>query len=353
VAPVSILKPVRGLDPDAYARLASFCRQQYPEYEVLFGVADADDPAVDLIRLLIRDCADVSIRLVCPIPSAGPNEKVSIVRRLALEAAHDIFVVSDSDVAAPPDLLQQVVAPLAERSVGAVCCLYRGGSTSLLGDLEALGISTEFVPGVLVAERIEGLRFALGAVMAAPRARIEEIGGFDALLDCCADDFELGRRIAALGCEIRLAGCVVSTACEPPDAAAFFRHSLRWAMTERQSRPGGWLAMSIVTQGLPWCVAAAMLSPSWPVGAGYLGAYLLLRLALAWQAGAVLLGDDTVRRRWWLVPARDAVALVVSAAALVATRIEWRGRRFVLRHGRLVPIQQPGAAVAPLARVRE
>jgi ceramide glucosyltransferase len=337
--PVSILKPVRGPDPDAYDRYASFCRQEYSDYEVLFGVAELDDPAIPAIRRVMADLPDTAIRLVCPIPGGGPNAKMSIVRRLAAEARNDLFVVADSDVSAPCSLLARIADAFADPRVGLVTSLYRGdpANPTLASDLEALGIATDFIPGVLVAERLEGIRFALGAVMAVPRVRVQEIGGFDALLDCGADDFELGRRIAAGGYDIRLAGVVVSTACAPETLAAFLRHELRWTVTQRQSRPAAWLMKSAVTQGLPWSVAAALAAPSGIVAALYLGAYAALRLGVAWTVGVGILSDTTVRRRWWLLPVLDAVLCGVSIAALVTKRIEWRGRVFVLERGRLVP----------------
>lgn len=336
---VSILKPVRGPDPDAYERYASFCRQEYPNYEVLFGVADPEDPAIPAIRRVMADHAEIPIRLICPIPDAGANAKMSIVRRLAAEARNDLFVIADSDVSAPPCLLARVADAFTGPRVGLVTCLYRGDPAlpTRAADLEALAIATEFIPGVLVAERVEGIRFALGAVMAVPRARVQAIGGFEALLDCGADDFELGRRIAAAGYGVRLAHIIVSTACAPETIAALLRHALRWTVTQRQSRPAAWMMKSAVTQGLPWCVAAAIAAPSGLVAALYLGAYAVLRLGVAWTVGVGILSDATVRRRWWWLPVLDAILFGVSIAALVTRRIEWRGRMFVLERGRLVP----------------
>lgn len=336
---ISILKPVRGPDSGAYGRYASFCRQHYPEYEVLFGVADADDPAIAVIRRVIDDLPGARIRLIYPIPEDGPNAKMSIVRRLAAEARNDLLVIADSDVCAPASLLARIAAPFADSTVGAVTCLYRGerAGSPLASDLEALGIATEFMPGVLVAERIEGIRFALGAVMAAPRARVDEIGGFDVLLDRCADDFEFGRRVAARGYAVRLSDAIVSTACAPETLAAFLRHELRWAIAQRQSRPYAWIGKILATQGLPWCIAAAGVAPSGIVAALYLAGYVTLRAGLAWTVGVGILDDDTVRRRWWLLPLLDAIVCGVSIAAFSTNRVEWRGRRFVLNRGRLLP----------------
>ena len=346
--PVSVLKPVRGLDPGAFERYASFCQQEYPEYEVLFGVAEADDPAIPVIRQVMARFPAVPIRLICPIRSTGPNAKMSIVRALAADARHAVLVVADSDVSAPASLLAELTGPFSDAHVGVVSCLYRGDSSgSVSGDLEALAISTEFIPGVLVAERLEGVRFALGAVMAVRRARVDEIGGFEALVDCCADDFELGRRIHARGSDVRLVDCVVSTACDAASVASLLRHQLRWAVTQRHSRPRAWIAKAVVTQGLPWCLAAACVAPSpWLAGLA-LGAYAALRAGVAWTVGDTILGDATVRRRWWMLPVVDAILCGISIAALVTNQVDWRGRRFVLDRGRLVP-----GAPAPRSRVR-
>ena len=334
---VSILKPVRGLDRNAFEHFASLCRQDYPDYEILFAVADENDPAIAVIRHLIEHFPHRTIRLVVGVPQIGLNSKVNKLCRLARDARHDLLVVSDSDVSVPPGYLRAVTAPFREPDVGLVTCLYRGESDgSLIADLEAIGISTDFVPGVLVAQRIEGVTFALGATMAVNRSGLAEIGGFEALVEYPGDDFELGRRIAARGYRVALAACVVSTECGATTLAQFLRHELRWAVTVRHARPWGYCGKLLATQGLPWSVAAAFVAPSAAVSGAYLVAYLTLRLSLAWIAGARGLDDEVVRRRWWLVPMWDAVGFFVTLAALGTNRIDWRGRYFELQRGKLV-----------------
>jgi ceramide glucosyltransferase len=337
--PVSVLKPIRGLDRRTRDHFASFCRQDYPEYEILFAVADDSDPAIPVIRQLAADFPERAIRLIVGVPSIGPSSKVSKLCTLAREARYDLLVVSDSDITAPETYLRAVVAPFRDAGVGAVTCLYRGvPEGGIWADLEALGISTDFAPGVIVARRIEGVRFTLGATMATSRARLVEIGGFEALLDYCADDFELGQRIAARGHRIELAACTVSTECAPAGFAEFFRHELRWAITLRHSRPWGYAGRMLVTQGLPWSLGAAVVAPVALVAGAYLLAYFILRMAVAWEVGIGCLQDETVRRRWWLVPVRDAIAFVVSIASFCSNRIDWRGRSFELHRGRLIPL---------------
>jgi ceramide glucosyltransferase len=333
---VSILKPVRGLDRNAFEHFASLCRQDYPEYEILFAVADEDDPAIPVIRHLIDHFPHRTIRLVVGAPQLGLNSKVNKLCRLARDARHDLLVVSDSDVSVPTEYLRVITAAFREPHVGLVTCLYRGESDgSLVADLEAIGISTDFVPGVLVAQRIEGVAFALGATMAVKRSGLAEIGGFEALVEYLADDFELGRRIAGRGYRVEVATCVVSTECGATTLTEFLRHELRWAVTVRHARPWSYCGKLLATQGLPWSVAAAFVAPSAVVSAAYLVAYLTLRLSLAWVAGAGL-ADEVVRRRWWLVPVWDAIGFFVTLAALGINRIDWRGRHFEVQRGKLV-----------------
>jgi len=197
---ISVLKPVRGLDPASYENFASFCLQDYGNYEILFAVADEDDPAIEIIRQLIADFPQRSIRLLIGAPNLGPSSKVNKLCRLAHEASHDILVISDSDIRVASDYLRSVVAPFRDSRVGAVTCLYVGitnGTTA--SEFEALGIATDFAAGVLTAWQLQGIRFALGASMATTRERLQEIGGFEALVTYCADDYQLGRRIAERG----------------------------------------------------------------------------------------------------------------------------------------------------------
>jgi ceramide glucosyltransferase len=335
--PVSVLKPVRGLDRLAAEHFASFCRQDYPDYEMLFGVADADDAAIPIIQRLAEEFPRVPIRLIVGAPEIGSNSKVNKLCRLAREARHDLLVVSDSDVTVPPGHLRAIVAPFSDGRVGSVTCLYRGISDGpFWSDLEAIGISTDFIPGVLVANRLEGMTFTLGATMATTRAALAEIGGFEAIADYCADDFEVGHRLAARGRAVVLADSVASTESAALDGAGFFRHQLRWAITLRHSRPQGYVGKVAFTQGLPWTLAAMAVASSATIAAAYALAYLILRCSLAWIAAGIV-GDDMARRKLYLVPVADAFACAVSITALCSNRINWRGRWFELRKGRLVP----------------
>lgn len=350
--PVSILKPVSGLDRHTADHFATFCRQDYPEYELLFAVATEEDPAVPIIRQLIREYPERSIRLLVGAPLLGPNAKVCKLARLAHEARYDLLVISDSDISVPPGYLYAVVEPLRDPTVGAATCLYRGlPEGGICSELEALGISTEFAPAVIVARRVEGLRFTLGATMATTRSGLAAIGGFETVAQYCADDFELGRRIAATGHRVELASCTVATECAPTRFRDLIKHELRWAITMRHARPWGCAGRLLVAQGLPylvWTIWTASLGsqiwassalPGWRVALAYAMIFATARAAVLWLVGVRWLNDPIVRRRWWLLPVRDMMTLLVSIAAWCTSRIEWRGQVFDLRCGRLMPVK--------------
>jgi ceramide glucosyltransferase len=338
--PVSILKPIRGLDPGAYENFASFCRQDYPEYELIFCAGDETDPAVPVIRQIIRDFPGCQVRLLFGAEALGTSGKVNKLCRMAREARYDVLLSSDSDVRAAPDFLRRIVAPLRDPRVGATTCFYLGIVERQLGaELEALGATGDFFAGVLVSRCFEGVKFALGAAIAVRREALDAIGGFEALVDCFVDDYELGRRIAAKNFRIELAPCTVSTTYPAESLRDFFAHQMRWLLAVRHARPVGHSGL-LFTQGLPWSVAAALFSPSVGLAAAWLGAYFVLRSAMAWEFGVRGLHDDLVRRRWWLLPLRDAVWFVVWLASFFSNKIRWRGSEFKLRDGKLMPLPQ-------------
>jgi ceramide glucosyltransferase len=336
--PVSVLKPVRGLDPTSYENFATFCRQDYAaDYEIVFAVADEDDPAIEIIRRLIAACPERSIRLLIGVPKLGPSSKVNKLCRLAREARHDILVISDSDIRVAPDYLRRVVGPFCDPSVGAVTCLYVGISDGgLASELEALSIANDFTAGVLIAWQLEGIRYTFGATMATTRERLREIGGFEGLVGYCADDYQLGHRIAERGYVIELPAHVVESECAVRTLREYLRHQLRWAITVRHSRPWGYAGLA-VTQGPLWTAVAIAAAPSAPVVVAYVVAYFVLRLLMALSVARWALGGRAVRK-WWLLPVRDALGVGVWFAALFKNRIQWRGREFVLDKGRLLPV---------------
>lgn len=336
--PVSILKPVRGLDREAYENYASFCLQEYPEFEIIFGVTEEDDPVLPVIHKLIADFPQRDIRVLVGAERLGTGDKVNKLCRMVREAKYDLLIVSDSDIRVAPGYIHAVAAPFADPQVGAVTCLYRGISDgSLASDMEALGNTSDFDAGVLSAWQLGGLKFALGATMATTKKHLAEIGGFEALVDHFSDDYELGNRISKLGYRVEVTTFPVFTVFPKQSLAQCFRHQVRWTLTMRHSQPWGHFSL-LFTYGLPWAILAAAIAPSWQVAAFFLGGYAVLRAAMAWTVGVWGVEDPLLRRKMWLIPLRDAFAFVVWLASFFTSRIEWRGNEYTIRDKRLVPV---------------
>jgi ceramide glucosyltransferase len=339
--PVSILKPLKGLDRDAYENLASFCRQDYPEYEILFAVDDEHDSVIPIVERLIRDFPSVPIRLLVGSATAGANNKVAKLCRLRRAARHELLVISDSDIRVTSDYLRYVASPFRDPSVGAVTCLYLGMTgPNLWSELEDLNLTSGFQITTLVARKLERMNFVFGATMAVAQSRLAEIGGFEALVNCADDDLELGRRIAARGYRVELAPCTVQTRCASSTAREFFSNHLRWGVVTRHSRPWEYAGL-LFTQGLPWSLAAAAVAPSRVVAVGYLCTYLVTRLALGFTHGAYGMKDPLLRRRWWLIPLRDAMGFFIWVSAHFSNRISWQESRFYVQGRRLMPVAPP------------
>ena len=336
--PASILKPVHGLDREAYENFSSFCRQDYPDYEVLFCVSEQEDPAIPVIQKLIQDFPQRSIRLLVGAERLGANNKANKLCRLVREARHDLLVISDSDVRVDASYLRVVAAPFQDPRVGAVTCLFRGNTSRQLGsELDSVGSSSDFNAGAVVAWQLQEVEFALGSTMATSRDRLREIGGFEALVDHHSDDYELGNRISARGYRVELLPEPVWMIFPSQSLADLFRHELRWAIGLRHIRPWGHAGL-LLTFGLPWSLAAALVAPVATWKAACLAAYIGLRLSMAWMVGVWGLRDPLLGRRLWLIPLHDAQAFVIWLLSLFWNRIRWRGKEFYLRNGRLVPI---------------
>jgi ceramide glucosyltransferase len=335
---VSLLKPVRGVDFASYENFASFCTQDYPDYEILFAVNDEADPAAPLVRRLIADFPEQKIRLLVGAEHLGANRKVNKLARLAREAKHEILVLTDGDVRVGPQYLREMVAPFADKKIGAVTSFYRGvAEQNLAAELEAVGAATDFFPGVLMADWMEGVTFALGASIATTKSWVQKIGGFGAIADLHSDDYELGNRIAKAGGKILLSREPVWTMYPGQTLQSFWDHQLRWARTVRCCRPVSYLGL-IFTLGLPWSVVATLLARNWQTGGALLLAYFVLRLTQAWLVGVWGVGDQVVRRRIWLVPVYDAIHFFVWLASFASNRIVWGGEQFVMQKGQLVPL---------------
>ena len=354
--PVSILKPLKGTDPEIYESFRSHCLQDYPEYEIIFGVSDPNDPAVASVQELQREFSGYPVRLVICPEKLGPNLKVSNLEQMLRSARYQHLVVNDSDIRVEPDYLRRVMTPLVtdasppdpdvtdpihQKLVGMVTCLYRGVAAPTFGSrLESLGISTDFCPGVLAAHQLEGsLHFALGSTLAFRRADLELVGGFRAIVDYLADDYELGRRIADLGLEVRLPDVVVETHLPAYDLRGFLTHQLRWARGVRDSRPAGYFGL-VSTFGLMWALLAVAVAQGAPWSWELLGVVVLLRLAVALGVGHSVLRDRHLLRNLWLVPLRDLVGAAVWIASFTGHTVTWRGDRFELKRGRLIQLEQ-------------
>ncbi|HTA22283.1 MAG TPA: bacteriohopanetetrol glucosamine biosynthesis glycosyltransferase HpnI [Terriglobales bacterium] len=333
---VSILKPLKGTDPAMYENFRSHCVQDYPEYEIIFGVSEADDPAIKLVEQLKSEFPQRAIRLiVCP-KQLGTNIKVSNLAQMLPQARYDHLIVNDSDIRIEPDYLRRVQAPLADSRIGLVTCPYRGVANSTLGSrLEALGISTDFCPGVLVALQLEDIKFALGSTMAFRRRDLAAIGGFEGLADYLADDYHLGQRIAALGLKVELSDVVVETYLPRYAMGEFLTHQLRWARAVRDSRFWGYLGLGI-SFGLVWALLTLMIAG----GAGWtwelLGVTVVMRFAMAIYVGGRVLRDRYVMRWLALIPLRDAIAMMVWLMSFAGHTVSWRGELFKLNNGKLV-----------------
>jgi ceramide glucosyltransferase len=337
--PISILKPIRGLDREAYENFASFCRQDYPEFEILFCATDKEDPAVPVIEQLIRDFPNPPIRLLFGSEPLGVSDKVNKLCRMVREAAHEIVLISDSDVRVDPGFLLAVAAPFRDPKVGGVTCLYRGITDgSFAADLEALGNSTDFAAGVLVAWLFGGVKFMLGAVMVTTKTQLAGIGGFEAMADHFSDDYELGSRISARGYRVELSPFPVSIVYPRQTLRDAFRQQVRWNLSVRYSRPWGHFGL-IFTQGLAWFIVAMCLLNSWLAVAGYAAVYALLQTDVALSVGARGMGDRLVRQKQWMLPFREVFAFFAWVASFFPQRIHWRGQEFHVREKRLVPVR--------------
>ncbi len=335
--PVSILKPVRGLDPHFDEAIRSHAALDYPEYEVLFGVESEDDPAAAAIRRLMGACPEAPFRLVA-CPTEAPNRKAGVLEKLAREAKHPVLVINDSDVRVEPDYLRRVVAPLQDPGTGVVTCLYRGRADSAPGRWEALGVATDFAPSVLVAQLVGVREFGLGSTLAVRARDLERIGGFAAISEYIADDYQLARRITEAGFRVHLSSLVVETTLGAESWRQVWRHQVRWHRTIRVSKGPAYLGI-LVTQATFWALLAA--AAGWWVPTGLT---MAARLAAGLATGVGILRCPVTRRWWWLTPLRDLFGLAVWAAGLAGSTVEWRDRRLRLsRDGRITAIEeQPG-----------
>jgi ceramide glucosyltransferase len=338
-APVSILKPVKGVDPEMYQAFASHCAQQFAgEYELIFGVGSLDDPAVPLIRRLQAEFPQRAISLVdCP-QTLGLNRKVSTLVQMLPHAQYAHILINDSDIRVGPEYLKCIMAKFLRDSVGMVTTPYRGRAHGgIWSHIEALGISTEFMPGVLTALKLEhGIRFALGSTLAISRRALNDIGGLEPLLNSLADDYEMGLRTTRAGYEVALAHEVVETSVPAYTFKAFLAHQLRWARTVRDARRSGYMGL-VFTYGIPWALLNVVASGAAMWSIALLSVTVAARVAQALAIGVGVIGDTQVLRNLWLLPIRDMYAMILWICGYAGDTVVWRGEKFTLSDGRLNP----------------
>jgi ceramide glucosyltransferase len=335
---ITVFKPVRGLDPETRNCLESFLTQDYQPFQVLFGVADPSDPVLPLLETLRQTFPGQIEVIICP-ENLGHNPKVSILRQLEPHARYDLLVVADGDVKVGPDFLGRVAAALQKPEVGLVSCPYRAGPADSLGSrLEALTISADFIPSVAVAHYVEGISFALGAAMAFTRTALAQAGGFAALGDFLADDYQLGWRIHQAGFEVRLLPYVVETVNPRMSIPDYWAHQQRWTRTYRVCRPRGYFAYGI-THALVFSLVLWLISglASWALG--LVAVTLALRFVVAWFSETVCLGGHLSPPALLLLPVKDLVAFGLWCSSFWGKEVMWRSRRYRLTpEGLLVPL---------------
>jgi ceramide glucosyltransferase len=336
----TVFKPVRGLEAVTRECLESFVHQEYHPVQVLFGVADPNDPVLPLLNELQATSPHQVEIIICP-EQLGLNPKVSVLRQLEPHARHEIWVVADSDVKVGRDFLAVAVAALKEKGAGLVSCPYRAGAAHTLGArLEALTISADFIPSVAVAHYVEGIRFALGATMIFPRQNLSRIGGFAALADFLADDYQLGWQVHQSGAQVALVPYVVETANPDMSLKDYLLHQLRWTRTCRVCRPKSYLAYGI-THALVWSLAAWLASGMAPPAMGLVGAAVAVRLALAWFSERLCLKGRLPAAAFLLLPLKDLCVFGLWLFSFLGDKVIWRGVRFrITRDGKLVPVQE-------------
>ncbi len=343
---ISILKPVRGLDPEAYENYASFCRQDYPSYELIFCVGDFNDPAVPVLQKLMRDFPERQIRLLFGSGRSAINDKVAKLVRMVNEAENEFLVISDSDVRVEPNYLRAVVAPLRDPKVGCVTCFYVSiHDETLAQHLQSIGMYSDFYPGILVAQQLDGIKFTLGPTIVTTSTHLAGFGGYEAIENKPADDLLVGRLIAQQGLKVELLPYAVQTVPDYDSPRALFSKRLRWMTVMRHMRPWGHVGLAF-TQGLPWCLAVALTHPA-GIGLAYFGAYVGFRVAMTWLVGVWGLQQSGLWKKMPLIVVWDATAFVIWLLTFGRNSIRWRDVDYRIREGMLVPAASSPAQNSP------
>jgi len=345
--PVTLLKPLCGTEPGLEANLTSFFEQQYPNFEIIFGSRSDDDPALNIARRISARYPSVPVKIVTSGEPWWPNAKVCSLVKMYSHAAHDYLIISDSDVKVGPNYIGKVVEPLLNPKNGVVTCLYRGLPTGgLWSKLEALGMSVEMTAGAIVANLIEGMKFALGPTMAVRRDALEAVGGFESLAEYCADDYVLGRKVAESGRRVVMSQHVIDHVVINRRFLCSMRHQVRWMKSTRFSRHAGH-AGTALTFALPFGLIGLLAAGAlhhWALGFGFLAAAYLNRVVLSIAAGWGVVRDRRTLRLAWLYPVRAMMGFLFWCASYSGREIEWRGDWYRLEDGGRMVLTRPGAA---------
>ncbi len=338
--PISCLKPIKGLDEDDYENFASFCRQDYPEYEIIFCV-DEGDPAVPVIEKLIRDFSDKKIRIVFGSGRQAINDKVGRLVRLVDEAEHNLLVITDGDVRVRPDYLRAIASPFRDPKVGGATCLYASTKeTKFIQELQSIGMLSDFFAGIFVAWQLDGVKFMFGQTVAMTRQANTAFGTYRVNESRPADDLLSGRMVAEQGYEVKLVPYVVQTVADFNSLKDLLVKRVRWMTVMRRMRPWGHLGL-IFTWGLPWSLIAVAIHPTSTIAAAYLGGYLLCRIAMAWLIAIRGMHQENIWQKMPLIPVWDAVAFCIWLVSFTRTKIRWRGIDYIIKDGTLVlPFQE-------------
>jgi len=339
--PVTILKPVCGLDDNIYENLASFCNQDYPHYQIIFGTQDQNDPCIAIVKQLIQDFPTQDIRLIISDRAIGINPKVNNLHNIVLEAQHEILVLADSDIWVDANYLKQIVQPLNNPTVGVVTCPYRSRSQNIVSAFEALSISTEFFPSVLVARKLEGMAFAFGATIVLRQSVLAEIGGFEAIANYIGDDFQLGNLPAQAGYEVVLSEYVVDHVMTTATVPQLLQHQTRWFRNTRFARSSGYLGL-IFTYGTVTSLFLLTVTQASLLGWIVLIATWMVRYIAAWLIGVHYLQDAIAKRLLLFVPLRDGLSFCLWWYSFFGSTVEWRGQKFQLSvGGAIAPQNEP------------
>jgi len=353
--PVSVLKPVHGLEPSLEENLESFFRQDFPDFELIFCARQASDPGLQMAQRLSLKYPEVKVRIFACGEPPWTNAKLFSLEKIWKEAAHELLVISDSDVRVSPDYLREIIKPFANPKVGMTTCIYRGlPAGGFWTELEAFGYSVEMTSGVVVANMLEGMKFALGPTMVVRRECVEALGGFGFMADYCADDYILGNRVAESGREVVLSHHVIDHMVFHHSFLASMRHQVRWMRSTRFSRPKGHLG-TVLTYAMPFGALgwiAGLASGHAALGWGLLAAAFLNRVIQSVAAGYYVAGNRKALTHAFLYPIRDLLGAFLWVGSYLSSNVDWRGEEYrlftdglMLRQGKPAPVPKQEEAV--------